>query len=237
MGQCVGEAGAIHVQMQALAAAGLAEFGHLIHAIDGAPFGGLGDADRFGHHVVHAAVAGSCHAGLHLRGRDAAGFGGQRHQLGAAHVEFRGAALVGGDVGFLVAEHRAVGAHQRGQRQRVCRGAGGDRVEGQVGLEEVARAGGQPCGERVRAVGRYVAGVGLCQGGHDFRADGGGVVAGEVHVCLLVLICLPVRMVARLPPSARARRPFRIVQAPGRAPIMQPAQRHGRRFGGRAPCA
>ena len=57
MNQGVGEAGAVHVQLQAVAAAGCGERGDFAGRVDRAPFGGLGDADGFRQHVVHAAIA------------------------------------------------------------------------------------------------------------------------------------------------------------------------------------
>ena len=89
-----------------------------------APFGGLGNANRFRQHEMYAAIDGAGHDRVDLRRPDLAVRARQRHQLGAAHVEFGRAAFVRRDVGFLVTNHRAVGPNERGQGQarwRRCR--------------------------------------------------------------------------------------------------------------------
>ena len=84
---------------------------------------------------------------------------GDGEDLGAVGEELGRAALVGLDVGGLVAEDGVVALAQRGERQRVGRGAVEDEEDLAVGLEELAQQVGGPGGPGVVAVGGRVAGA------------------------------------------------------------------------------
>ncbi|MCY1420814.1 hypothetical protein D9M71_364490 [compost metagenome] len=178
-GAGVGEARAVHVQVQPEFATGLADRAQLIRAVDGADLGGLGDGDHPRLGIVDVlALEGDL--ADRLRGQLALLVGTRQQQLGAVGEEFRRAALVGLDVGGLGADHAVVALAQRGQGQ----GVGGGAVEGEehfaVGFEQVAEIVGRAGGPLVLAVGALVAVVGLGHRRPGFRADAGIVVAGEL---------------------------------------------------------
>ncbi len=177
-GTGVGEACAIHVQVQPQLLAGGADRLELVGVVHRAHFGGLGD----GHHAwlgVVDVLALEGHLADRLGGQlavDAAG----GEQLGAVGKELRRTALVGFDVGGLGADDAVIALAQRGQGQ----GVGGSAVEGEehlaVGLEQLAEVLGGPFGPLIVAIGALVALVGLLHRGPGFGADAGIVVAGEL---------------------------------------------------------
>ena len=103
--------------------------------VDGAPLGGLGDADR------RAAVGGFRQQ---VR-RELPSLTGQPDQPGATGEELGRAILLDQDMRRLVAVDRAAGAGQRRQGQTVGGRARRDREDREVGREHLARQGGEPC--------------------------------------------------------------------------------------------
>ncbi len=180
-GQRVGEAGAVHVHGEAEVAGGGADRAHLLQAVDRAPFGGLGEADRGRLALVHADGAAGLQVGGQGGGRQPAVAAGQGQQLGAAGEELGRAALVVLDVRGRVAIDAAEGRHQRGEGQRVGRRAGGDGEHlGVRRLEGLAHQLLQARGPGVGAIGGSGAVVGAGHGLQDGGADRADVVAAEV---------------------------------------------------------
>jgi hypothetical protein len=103
------------------------------------------------------------------------------HQLGAAGEHLGRAALIGGDVRFVMAHDRAVRRAAGGQRQRIGRGAGDDQIRAEVALEHVTQPAHRPCRPLVVAVGHCRAGIGVAQGIEDGVVHARDVVAAEIH--------------------------------------------------------
>jgi hypothetical protein len=107
--------------------------------VDRAGLARLGDRDRRGLGIVHAADEAVELALDRARGDLAAGLV-EADQLGPAGEQFRRAALVDHDVGVGVAQHRAIGRRHGRQRQRVGGRPGHHQERAQVPLEHLAQA-------------------------------------------------------------------------------------------------
>ncbi len=149
--------------------------------IDGAAFGGLCQADGFGLGVMHEALLEMgepmfdcvrCELGVRAF---------QCDELGAMGEEFGGAAFIDRDVAFGMTQDRAMRRHQRGERKRIGRGSGDDRIDKHLVFENVAQAGAHALGVFVVAIGTLRSLIGLPQRGHDFGHRPIGIVAGEIH--------------------------------------------------------
>lgn len=151
-----------------------AEFGG---RVERAVLGGLSDGDGSGFGKVNAVTADE--SGGDGGGGEFAEGAGEREEFAAAGEKFGGAAFVGVNVGDLVAEDALVAVAEGGEGE----GVGGGAVEDEEGFavgfedlpEELLRAGGRG----IVTVGGDGVGIGGVERGEGFRADAGGVVAGE----------------------------------------------------------
>ncbi len=85
-------------------------------------------------------------------GRDPASLARQLDQLEPAAEKFRRAALVGDDVGFGMAEHRAPGRNKLRQRERVRGGPGRHQEHRDIVLEKLRKPALDPPGRLVVAI-------------------------------------------------------------------------------------
>ncbi len=125
---------------------------------------------------VHAVRA---ERGGERRRRETAVLAGQQRELRAAGEEARGAALVHGDVRLVVGEDRPVRRAERGERQRVGRGAGGHGEGAHRGAEELAERAVEALRPLVVAVGARQPVVGGVERREELRTGAAGVVAEE----------------------------------------------------------
>ncbi len=177
-GDGVGEAGAVHVEAQFMAAGDFPEGLDFVDGIDGAEFGSLGEADGAGFGVVD--IVASADGLFDASGVEFAVGAGDEEDLGAVGEELWGAALVGFDMGHFVAEDAVVGLAGGGEGEGVGGGAVEDEEHFAIGFEEVAEEVGGLLGPGVVAVAMGVAGVGGEHGLPGLRADPGVVIAGEL---------------------------------------------------------
>ncbi|MNL20555.1 hypothetical protein D3C87_1418120 [compost metagenome] len=180
-GERIGKACAVHVQRQLVSLGDRGDRFDLIERIDGAAFGRLRQRHR--HRL----------AAMDIVERVAANF---RFQPGRVHLavlavdglqscamgeEFRRTALVGGHMGFAVAEGDAAGAAGAGKRQRIGGRPRADEEDGDIVLEDLRQFLLHLPVELAGAVGGCVA-VGM---GHEALGDGrvgtGPVVRGKNH--------------------------------------------------------
>src|SRR3972149_1593097 len=82
---------------------------------------------------------------------------------------------------FALAQDRAPGRRDMGERQRVGGGAGGDEIDRDFALKQLAEGALHAVGGLILAVGERVAIVGLPYRIEDRWGDGCGVVAGTMH--------------------------------------------------------
>lgn len=177
-GDRVGEAGPVHVDAQTCVLRDAGQIADFVGGVEGAGFGGLGDAEHGGLHAVH--VADLPHRGrAQLGGVDPGVVAGQRNELGPACEELRCAAFVGVDVTVAVAQHAAPGRGEGGQAQGVGRGPGGDGQYIDVAFEDLREARAGAGGEPVGAVGQILTGGRSGDGLDDLGRGAGGVDAGE----------------------------------------------------------
>ena len=123
--------------------------------IDRAPFGGLGQSDGTGLHVMHPELFRVGHGFCQLFGANLAIGGGKTDQLRAAAEKSRRAGLIGDDVRGLEAINRTVGGNDLRQRQRVGGGAAGHREYCDLLFKDIARDGLQLCRQLIAAVRRW----------------------------------------------------------------------------------
>jgi hypothetical protein len=107
----VGEACAVHVDFQVAALRNGGNRAHFFDAIDSAHFGGLRERHNLGLWVVDVGAAGD--DGFDRIGCQLAGDARRGQQFRTVREELRAAALVGFDMGQLVADHRMVRLTQR----------------------------------------------------------------------------------------------------------------------------
>jgi hypothetical protein len=125
----IGEARPIDVQCQPAGLGERGDGGHFIRGVDPPIFARLGNRDRVGLNLVNVTPDRGQHCLDSSRGqlgRIAPIAGAAQNQLGAVGVEPRGAAFVGLDMRFAVADHSAVRRDHSGQRQAVGGGSGRD---------------------------------------------------------------------------------------------------------------
>ena len=124
-GQRIGEARAVHVQLQPMAMRRGGDGGDLLGRIDGAALGRLGDADGGGLREMHARRRPAGPApGRASSDRSCRPAPSMRNSLAPAGVELRRVGLLGRDVRRRMAEDRAPRRRAAGQRQarwRRCR--------------------------------------------------------------------------------------------------------------------
>lgn len=102
----------------------------------------------------------------------------ERDEFGSCEF-FRGATLVGIDVGHLGADNSLIGTGKRLQAQNICAGAVEYKEDGDARskmLFELADSGG---GEGIVTVADDVSGINASEGGEDVGMDGRVVVAGK----------------------------------------------------------
>ena len=102
-----------------------------------------------------------------------------RQQLAAAGEKLRRTALVGLDVGQLVAEDRVVALTQRTKHERIRRRAVEDKEHVAFALEEIVEATAGRSRVRIVAIARDVAGIGRLERRHRLETDPRGIVARE----------------------------------------------------------
>jgi len=179
-GASVGKPGSVHVHGEAVGVRQIGEGANGLGRIDRTVLGGLGQREGAGFGEMNAVAAGE--GGSNGGGGELAGRARQREQLAAAGEEFRGAALVGVDVGDLVAENALMAGAESGEGKSV----GGSAVEHKeclaIGLEEIAEQLLRAGRGGVFAVAGDARGVGGVEGGEGFGADAGSVVAGKRQV-------------------------------------------------------
>ncbi len=152
---------------------------HLFHRVHGANLGRLRQRHHLGLGIVN--VRAARHQRFHRIGRELAVGARRGQQLGAVGEKLRAATLVGLDMRQFMADHRMVGLAQRGQRQRVRRGAVEDEEHFAIGLEQVADPVADFLRPRIVAIGLLVAAaVGFEEILERFRTEAGVVVGGEM---------------------------------------------------------
>jgi len=178
---------------------------------------------------VDVALADALERRLDGREVEPAAGAGQAEELQAAGQELRGAALVGVDVRFGVAEDEAARAGGRGEGERVRRRAGGDEEGRARALEQRRDLLVDRRGEGIVAIGRGRAFGGRGEGGGDRLGHAGPVVGGEVHGRPLAFSGLcPARQLCPEPgPAGNSAAP------PGRAGAVVRMPRFGATFRGR----
>ena len=149
----------------------------LVHRVDGAHFGALGDRDHPGLDMVFVTDAGD--GGIDQLGSELAVGCGHAEEL-AAQEPLGRAALVHVDVGTFGTDDRFMGAEEGLEPDDV----GACPVEGEVDLGSGAEVLGEETvgllRPRVGPIGGGVAAVvGRSAGGQDLGMDAGPVVAGE----------------------------------------------------------
>lgn len=173
----VGEAGAVEVDDEVVGVGPIGEGAEFGGGVDGPEFGGLGEGEGAGFGKMHAVTA--VEDGREVGGAELGVRGVDGDDFTAAGEKFGGAALVGFDVGEGVAEDAVVALAEGGERECVGGGAVEDKVDFAVGLEDVAEVLFGAGGVGVVAVAGDAVGVGGGERGEGFRAEAGGVVAGE----------------------------------------------------------
>ena len=174
----VGEAGAIHVDGQAVGVGSGGEGGDFGTVVEGAPLGGLGEGEDAGFGVVE--IGAFADKALDGGGGEFAVGAVAEKKFSAVGEKFGGAAFVGFDVGGFVANDAVVTLAEGGEGEGVGGGAVEDKKDlgGRV-IEDVADEVAGAAGPVVGAIRGEVASVGGGEGGPSFGADARGVVAGE----------------------------------------------------------
>ena len=175
----IGEAGAVHMQLEAMGMGQGGDRRDFAGRIDRAQFAGLAQADGTGLDAMNAAIQPRQRLGDRLRGEFAVR-PRQPDQLGAGK-EFRGAAFRGHDVAVLVAQDRAKRRRQTGQRKRIGGRAGEDRKDGNIAFEQPGKAGRQALGDGIMAIGQGGPAIGLFERRPDLRQGAIGIVGSEIH--------------------------------------------------------
>ena len=180
-GERIGEARAVHMQLDAIALSRRRDGGHLGRAIAGAGFRRLGQADGRRLDVMHHALMGRRQRRLDLRRAELAVLAHQIHQLGAAGIELRRAAFVDADMGVALAIDGAEGRRHHREGKRIGAGPGRHRKCREIGLEDLLQLGLDAGRQRVLAIGGDRAGIGPGEGCEDFGRGAGDIVAAEIH--------------------------------------------------------
>lgn len=174
----VGEAGAIHVDGQAVGVGGGGEGGDLGAVVEGAPLGGLGEGEDAGFGVVE--IGAFADKALDGGGGEFAVGAVAEEEFGAVGEKLGGAAFVGFDVGGLVTDDAVVTLAEGGEGEGVGGGAVEDKKDLGGGMvEDVSDEVASAASPVVGTVGGEAALVGGGEGGPSFGANAGGVVAGE----------------------------------------------------------
>ena len=177
----IAEPRAVHVHGDAMPVRDLGQFAHLGDAIDRAAFGRLRQRQHARADMMRPAPGAVLERAAQGRRRDLAPLAGQSDQLDAAAEELRRAAFVDRDMQLRMAQHRAPGRGQMGERERVRRRAGRHQEYRDLALEKLGEALLDPPGPVVIAIAGRIAGIGLPDRLQDGRRDAGRVVACEVH--------------------------------------------------------
>ena len=178
----VGDAGAVHVQVHAVAVRQVRERAHLPGRVDGAQLGGLGDGEDAGLDVVLVAqprMRGSTSAGVSLPS-------GVGMSTSLQPVNFSGAPHSSTLMWAVSAQRTAsVGPQERAQAQHVGAGAVEDEVDVHVRAQVLAELRHRALGPGVASVGQGMAhvgaGDGLEQGGVDPRVVVAGKASLRIH--------------------------------------------------------
>ena len=174
----VGETGAVHVDAELVAIRDSANDPQLVRCVNSAQLGGLGHAQGLGLWVEDVGAPG--HQLLDALGGQLAVCALPQQQLGAVGGVLRAAALVGLDVGHLVADHAVKRLPHGGQGQGIGGRAVEHKVDIAVGVEQRPQTVRGPLGPGVLAVGRFVRPVGLRHGRPGLWADAAIVVTGKL---------------------------------------------------------
>ena len=136
----IGEARAVHMHAHPRLAGDRRQGGDLVGPVGRPRLRRLAERQRAGLAGLGLAARKARERLGKRRRLDFAVAAGDADDLGPGGEEFRRAALVVDHMRFLVAEHRLPRRRQRGERQRVGGGAGGDEEDRRLALENLAQA-------------------------------------------------------------------------------------------------
>jgi hypothetical protein len=170
----------VHMQPQAVPFRRLGDRPDLVLGIDRAQIGCLGQIDR--RRLAAMELPGQ-DLGQFLRkpvGRDFAVLAGKRNQLQTAAEKAGGICFRSVDVRQLAAIDEPPGRAERGQREGIGRGSGGDREDPHRSLEQIGKALLQRRRPFVGAVAGRGADIGPGQRLDQFGRGAAGIVAAEI---------------------------------------------------------